>query len=620
MYSSSTNIIEPNTPEIQTPLNTTPEPIITEPDPPPPTPPPRVTRTSTRNSHPPPKFNDYHCKLPKPTIQTILHSKYHHSHYLNYHNLSPKLLHFINNIDKSIEPTTFNQASKHVKWVEAMNKEIEALEKNNTWELTTPQQGKKAIGNKWVFKIKHKADGNIERYKARLVVKGFNQKERIDYNETFAPVAKMVTLRTLLVVAIHHDWIIEQLDVNNEFLYGDLHEEWFEKLTTFLKTLGFKQSYVDTSLFTLQTATTSLSLLVYVDNILIARNDRSLINHLKTNLHTKFSIKDLGPLHYYLGIEFLRNKDGLALTQRKYALDLVTYVGLLDIKPSATPLDPNKKLTPDNAQALSQFLQQPRATRMKALLKVIRYVKLSMGQGLIFPARNNLHLTAYCDSDWASCPFRRRSVTGYEVFLGSCLISWQSKKQIVVSRSSTEAEYSALADTTCEVTWIQCLLKEFQVNVPAPIPMMCDNASSIALASNHVHHARSKHIEIDCHFVKDKVKAGQILPQYISTKNQLADILTKGLNRPLHYNCLTKLGMCNPYTLPTCEGDDKAEVIQGSKHPASVTNHSPKHSIQSLQSKRIGDQILVQHALESAMKGEYSRESELRLMSSWRNK
>ncbi|GKE34725.1 cysteine-rich receptor-like protein kinase 8 [Tanacetum coccineum] len=116
--------------------------------------------------------------------------------------------------------------------------------------------------------------------------------------------------------------------------------------------------------------------------------------------------------------------------------------------------------------------------------------------------------------------------------------------------------------------------------------MMCDNASSIALAFNHVHHARSKHIEIDCHFVKDKVKAGQILPQYISTKNQLADILTKGLNRPLHYNCLTKLGMCNPYTLPTCEGDDKAEVIQGSKHPASVTNHSPKHSIQSLQSKR----------------------------------
>ncbi|GJT55828.1 retrovirus-related pol polyprotein from transposon TNT 1-94 [Tanacetum coccineum] len=229
-----------------------------------------------------------------------------------------------------------------------MNKEVEALEKNNTWELTTLPQGKIAIGSKWVYKIKHKADGNIERYKARLVAKGFNQKEGIDYNETFAPVAKMVTLRALLAIAISHDWIIEQLDVNNAFLHGDLHEEvymqvpqgyaqqlppntvcrlkkslyglkqanrqWFEKLTTFLKTLGFRQSYVDTSLFTLQTANTFLSLLVYVDDILIAGNDRSLITHLKANLDVKFSIKDLGPLHYYLGIEFLRNKDGLVLS------------------------------------------------------------------------------------------------------------------------------------------------------------------------------------------------------------------------------------------------------------------------------------------------------------------
>ncbi|GKB00656.1 uncharacterized mitochondrial protein-like protein [Tanacetum coccineum] len=192
-------------------------------------------------------------------------------------------------------------------------------------------------------------------------------------------------------------------------MYGlkQANRQWFEKLTTFLKSLGFRQSYVDTSLFTLQTDNTFLSLLVYVDDILIACNDRSLIDHLKTSLHTKFSIKDLGPLHYYLGIEFLRNKTGLALTQRKYALDLVTYVGLLDTKPSVTPLNPNKKLTPDNddlltnpslyialvgkllyltitrpdlsfaAHALSQFLQQPISTHMKALLKVIRLGQLS---------------------------------------------------------------------------------------------------------------------------------------------------------------------------------------------------------------------------------------------------
>ncbi|GJZ56215.1 uncharacterized mitochondrial protein-like protein [Tanacetum coccineum] len=245
-----------------------------------------------------------------------------------------------------------------------MIKEIETPEKNNTWELTILPQGKRAIRNKWVYKIKHKADGNIERYKARLVAKGFTQKEGIDYDETFAPVAK---LRTLLVVAIHHDWIIGQLDVNNAFVHRDLHEE---------------------------------VLLVYVDDILVAGNDKSLIDHLKTSLHTRFSIKDLGPLHYYLGIEFLRNKDGLALTQRKYALNLVTYAGLLDNIPSATPLDLNKKLTPDNGaplsdpsfykalvgkllyltitrldlsfaiHALSQFFQQPRAPHMKPFLRL----------------------------------------------------------------------------------------------------------------------------------------------------------------------------------------------------------------------------------------------------------
>ncbi|GJV60289.1 retrovirus-related pol polyprotein from transposon TNT 1-94 [Tanacetum coccineum] len=138
-------------------------------------------------------------------------------------------------------------------------------------------------------------------------------------------------------------------------MYGlkQANRQWFEKLTTFLKSLGFRQSYVDTSLFTLQTDNTFLSLLVYVDDILIACNDRSLIDHLKTSLHTKFSIKDLGPLHYYLGIELLRNKTGIALTQRMYALDLVTYVGLLDTKPSATPLNLNKKLTPDNDDLLT---------------------------------------------------------------------------------------------------------------------------------------------------------------------------------------------------------------------------------------------------------------------------
>nr|GEV23930.1 uncharacterized mitochondrial protein AtMg00810-like [Tanacetum cinerariifolium] len=299
------------------------------------------------------------------------------------------------------------------------------------------------------------------------------------------------------------------------------------------------------------------------------------------------------------------------MTQQKYATNLITHAGLLHTKPSAIPLDLILKLTmregeplqdpslymtlvgkliyltitrPDlvfSAQALSQFLQRPTTLHMKALIKVLRYVKLTTSQGPFFPTNNNLQMTVFCESDWASCTFSRRPVTGYGIFLGSSLISWQSKKQLMISRSSTEAEYRALAYTTCEVTWLKRPLKEFQAFISTLIPIMCDNASSIALASNPVHHARTKHIEIDCHFIRDKVKEGVILPTYVSTKHQVADILTKGLPKPLHYNCLSKLGLCNPYTMPTCEGDD---VIHKSKQSVNSTKHSAKHSVNSASS------------------------------------
>ncbi|GJR25787.1 retrovirus-related pol polyprotein from transposon RE1 [Tanacetum coccineum] len=452
-----------------------------------------------------------------------------------------------------------------------MHKELQALESNFTWELTTLRASKIPIGSKWVFRIKFKAYGNIERFKARVVAKSFIQKEGIDYKETFAPMAKMVSVRALLAVATTKDWFIERLDINNAFLHGDLYEEvymtipqgyhhtvppntvcrlkkslyglkqanrqWFNKLTTFLLSLGFLQSYADTSLFTSTKGTCFLALLIYMDDILLTGNDKQMI--------------------------------------QKYALDLLQCSDVLNQKPSTIPLDPLKNLNltdgdplPDPSlyrklvgkliylsitrpdlsfapQTLSQFSHQPTTAHMDALYKVLRYIKLCPGQGLHFLKDNNLCLSAYCDSDWAACPITRRSVSGSSIFLGPCLISWSLKKQLVVSRSSTEAEYRALADCPCEITWLQCLFKDLQVHTPTPINIFCDNESTIALASNPVHHVRTKHIEIDCHFITDKIKSNQVLPIFIPSKLQAVDVLTKGLPKALHYNCLSKFGIFN---------------------------------------------------------------------------
>ncbi|PWA59979.1 serpin [Artemisia annua] len=486
--------------------------------PPPPIPPPPIsTRTSTRTKKLPTKLNDYHHKLPKTTVNHI--SKHHFSNFINYNNIqhNPHHRHLINTINHTTEPHTYNQAAKDPKWVEAISKEIQALESNGTWEITLLPPDKQPIGCKWVFRIKYHAYGRVEKFKARIVAKGFTQKEGIDYKETFAPVVQMVymTIPQGYAKSVPPNTVCKL----KKSLYGlkQANRQWFTKLTDLLLTLGFVQSYADTSLFTLTSTRNFTVLLLYVDGIILAGNNQSVINTIKQQLNQAFRIKDLGPLHYYLGIEFLRNSDGIAMTQRKTLVGKLIYL---------TITRPDLSFA---AQHLSQFSHDPRTTHMKALIRVLRYIKLSPGQGLYFPSNTEPTLQAYCDSDWAAFPTTRRSISGYVVFLGKCLISWVAKKQSVFSRSSTEAEYRSLADCTCEISWLKCLFKDLHITLPSPIQIKCDNASTIALRSNPVHHARTQNIELDCHFVRDKIKEGSILPTFIPSRLQAADVLTKGL-------------------------------------------------------------------------------------------
>ncbi|KAL2249476.1 UNVERIFIED_CONTAM: Retrovirus-related Pol polyprotein from transposon TNT 1-94 [Sesamum indicum] len=335
------------------------------------------------------------------------------------------------------EPKSFQEATQHQEWIDAMKAELAALEDNHTWILTPLPAGKKPIGCKWVFKTKLRADGSVERYKARLVAKGFTQIAGVDYMDNFSPVAKPVTVRVFLSIAAAHNWPLQQMDVNNAFLHGYLEEDlymdppegysvqlglvcklersiyglkqasrqWNVELTLKLTEFGFTQSAFDRCLFTKRTDDGLLALLVYVDDIVVTAPSLALIQSVKDYLHALFTIKDLGDARYFLGLEIARGSDGLYLAQTKYVRDIISDTGMSSAKSVSTPFPLGLKLTNDSGarlqqpdqyrrligrllylgftrpdishsvQQLSQFLNHPCVAHWNAALHVVRYLK-----------------------------------------------------------------------------------------------------------------------------------------------------------------------------------------------------------------------------------------------------
>jgi hypothetical protein len=295
------------------------------------------------------------------------------------------------------------------------------------------------------------------------------------------------------------------------------------------------------------------------------------ITALKQFLHTRFRIKDLGDLKYFLGIEIARSGKGIYLSQRKYALEIIKDTGFLGAKPVEFPMEETKlsnkgELLKDPAvyrrlvgrliyltitrpditysvHILSRFMHEPRLHHMDAALRVVKYLKSCPGQGLLLHAGNDLSLRAFCDSDWAGCPITRRSTTGYCVFLGKSLISWRTKRQKTVSLSSAEAEYRAMAGTCCELTWLQNLFADLHIPIAKPAMLYCDNQAALHIAANPVFHERTRHIEMDCHFIRDKIIDGSVRTRFVGTLQQLADIFTKALGKERFKNLLHKLGV-----------------------------------------------------------------------------
>ena len=353
---------------------------------------------------------------------------------------------------------------------------------------------------------------------------------------------------------------------------------WFSRFSSVVQEFGMLRSTADHSVFYHHNSLGQcIYLVVYVDDIVITGSDQDGIQKLKQHLFTHFQTKDLGKLKYFLGIEIAQSSSGVVLSQRKYALDILEETGMLDCKPVDTPMDPNVKLVPGQGEPLgdpgryrrlvgklnyltitrpdisfpvsvvSQFLQSPCDSHWDAVIRILRYIKSTPGQGVLYENRGHTQVVGYTDADWAGSPTDRRSTSGYCVFIGGNLISWKSKKQDVVARSSAEAEYRAMALATCELIWLRHLLQELRFGKDEQMKLICDNQAALHIASNPVFHERTKHIEVDCHFIREKIASGCIATSFVNSNDQLADIFTKSLRGPrIKYIC-NKLGAYDVY-------------------------------------------------------------------------
>ncbi|GKD80771.1 putative ribonuclease H-like domain-containing protein, partial [Tanacetum coccineum] len=461
------------------------------------------------------------------------------------------------------EPKKVTQALKDP-WIEAMKEELFILSYNR-------------FGPWWIYHMT----------KEPL---GYTQEEGIDYDEVFAPVARIEAIRLFLAYASFNVFVVYQMDVKSAFLYGKIEEEvyvfqplgfedpefpdkvykvekelyglhqapiaWYETLSTYLLDNGFQRCKINKTLFIKRVKCDILLVQVYVDDIIFRSTKKSLCTEFEKLMHKKFQMSSMGELTFFLGLQVTQKDDGIFISQDKYVDEILKKFGFSTVKTASTPMETSKSLMKDeNAEdvdvhlyrsmigslmyltssrpdimfvvcACARFQVTPKVSHLHAVKRIFRYLKGQPKLGLWYPKDSPFDLEAYTDSDYAGASLDRKSTTGGCQFLGRRLISWQCKKQTVVANSTTEAEYVAASSCCGQVLWIQNQLLDYGYNF-MNTKIFIDNESTICIVKNLVFHSKTKHIEIIHHFIRDSYEKRLIQVIKIHTDHNVTDLLTK---------------------------------------------------------------------------------------------
>nr|KYP35691.1 Retrovirus-related Pol polyprotein from transposon TNT 1-94 [Cajanus cajan]KYP38474.1 Retrovirus-related Pol polyprotein from transposon TNT 1-94 [Cajanus cajan] len=511
-----------------------------------------------------------------------------------------------------IEPLCVEHALKDEFWIMAMHDELNQFKRNDVWILVPFNKNMNIIGTKWVFRNKLNEEGVIVKNKARLVAKGYNQQEGIDFGETYAPVARLEAVRLLLAFACVFDFKLYQMDVKSAFLNGLIDEEvyvaqppgfvdcklpkhvyklkkalyglkqaprkWYERLSKFLLTHDFQRGNVDKTLFIKRKSKDILLIQIYVDDIIFGSTNQSLCGEFVSNMQKEFDMSMMGELSFFLGLQVKQMENGIFLHQTKYSKELLKKFDMENCKISNTPMSTNCYLDSDIAGkdveesmyrgiigsllyltasrpdimysvcVCARFQSKPKESHLKAVKKILKYLKGTINVGLWYPKGTSPSLTGYSDSDFAGCKLDRKSTSGTCHTFGECLISWQSKKQACVALSTAEAEYIAAGSCCAQSIWFKHQLQDFGLKIDH-IPLKCDNTSAINISRNPILHSRTKHIEVRHHFIRDHVEKGDCDIKFIMSEDQLADIFTKPLPKERFFKLRTNLGIISESNL-----------------------------------------------------------------------